>query len=318
MSAVRRIPLVVVPALLCLSLTACGEEQAPAEPTKERLEAVEISGEVGDEPEVTWTSQMSADKIESETLVTGDGAALEDGDKVLAHIWIGNGYTEDKAFSTHDKDATAELVTVDEALPPFLASIKGATIGSRIAVTSSAEEAFGPAGNAQLGIGNKDSVLVVVDLASGLADPPTGTRPPAPPWVPKIEFKDKVLSGLDFTNVPEPGDELLESVLFEGTGAVVEKGNAVVVNYLGQVYSLDKKRQKPFDENFSTGEPTAFPIGTGSVVKGWDQTIVGKKVGTRMVIAVPPKLGYGAEGNKDAGIEGTDTLYFVIDILATA
>ena len=45
---------------------------------------------------------------------------------------------------------------------------------------------------------------------------------------------------------------------------------------------------------------------------------MGKKVGTRMVIAVPPDLGYGDEGNPDAGIKRTDTLYFLIDILATA
>jgi peptidylprolyl isomerase len=313
-SAVPRLPLLLVPALLSLSLAACGDEPAPAEPTKERLEAVEISGEVGEEPTVTWSSQMTAGKIESETLVTGEGAELEDGDQVLAHLWIGNGYTEDKAFSTHDKDATAELVTVDESLPPFLAAIEGATIGSRIVVTSSAEEAFGPAGNSQLGIGNKDSVLVVIDLAAGIADPPSGTRPPAPAWVPRIEFDKGVPARFDFTGVPEPTDQFQESVLFDGDGPVVEKGNAIVVKYLGQVYG----GKKPFDENFSTGVPTAFGIGSGNVIKGWDRTLVGKKVGTRLVIAVPPALGYGEEGNPDAQIKGTDTLYFLIDVLATA
>jgi peptidylprolyl isomerase len=313
-SVLRRLPLLLVPALLSVSLTACGDEAAPAEPTEERLDAVEISGEVGDEPTVTWASQMSAGEIEAETLVTGDGPVLEDKDQVLAHIWIGNGFTRDKAFSTHDEDATAELVTVDESLPPFLASVKGATIGSRIAVTSSAEEAFGPAGNSQLGIGNKDSVLVIVDLASGIADPPTGTRPPAPAWVPKIEFGKGAPTAFDFAGVPEPGDDLLESVLFEGEGATVEEGNAIVVRYLGQVYGGDK----PFDENFSADQPTSFAIGTGGVIKGWDETLVGKKVGTRLVISVPPNKGYGKEGNKDAGIKGTDTLYFLIDILATA
>lgn len=313
MSALRRLPLLLVPALLSVSLAACGDEPAPAEPTKERLDAVEISGEVGAEPEVNWTSQMTAGKIKAETLVTGDGATLEEGDQVLAHLWIGNGFTETKAFSTHDEDATAELVTVDDQLPPFLASIKGATIGSRIAVTSSAEEAFGEAGNATLGIGNKDSVLVIIDLATGLDDGPTGTRPPAPAWVPPLEFKKGVLSGFDFEGVPEPTPDLQKAVLFEGDGAVVEQGNAVVVRYLGQVYG----GKKPFDENFS-GAPTAFAIGTGAVIKGWDQTLVGATVGTRMVIAVPPDLGYGEEGNPDAGIKRTDTLYFVIDVLATA
>jgi peptidylprolyl isomerase len=313
-SALRRLPLILVPVLLSVGLAACGDEPVPAEPTKERLDAVQIDGEIGDEPEVTWSSQMSAGKIESETLVTGDGAALEEGDQALAHLWIGNGFTEAKAFSTHDEDATAELVTVDAELPPFLASIKGATIGSRIAVTSSAEAAFGAAGNAQLGIGNKDSVLVIIDLASGIDEGPTGTRPAAPAWVPPLEFKKGVLSGFDFDGVPEPTAELRKAVLFEGGGAVVEKGNAIVVRYLGQVFAGDK----PFDENFSAATPTSFAIGTGAVIKGWDRALVDATVGTRMVIAVPPDLGYGEQGNPDAGIKRTDTLYFVIDILATA
>jgi peptidylprolyl isomerase len=312
-SALRRISFLLVPALLSVSLAACGDEPAPAEPTEERLDAVEITGEVGAEPEVTWKSQMSAGKIEAETLVTGDGAKLEDGDQLLAHLWIGNGFTQGKAFSTHDEDATAELVTVDEALPPFLAAIKGATIGSRIVVTSSAEEAFGEAGNSQLGIGNKDTVLVVVDLASGIAEPPSGTRPPAPAWVPKIEFSKGVVSGFDFEGVPEPTDKLRTSVLFEGDGAEVVKGNAIVVRYLGQTYG----GKKPFDENFSA-EPTKFGIGRGEVVKGWDRALVGTTVGTRLVLAIPPELAYGEAGNPDAGIKPTDTLYFVIDVLATA
>lgn len=314
MSALRRLPLLVVPALLVVSLAACGDEPAPAEPSQERLDAVEISGDVGAEPTVTWKGQMTAGKIESETLVTGDGAALADGDQVLAHLWIGNGYTEDKAFSTHDKDASAELVTIDDTLPPFLAAIKGATIGSRLAVTSSAEDAFGAAGNAQLGIGNKDSVLVIVDLASGIDASPTGPRPPAPAWVPPLRFKKGAPSGFKFEGVPAPTDALRKAVLVQGEGAVVEKGSAIAVSYLGQVFG----GEKPFDENFSSGKPTSFGIGSGQVIKAWDEALVGARVGTRMVIEVPPDLGYGEEGNPDAGIKATDTLVFVIDILATA
>jgi peptidylprolyl isomerase len=311
---VRRLTLLLAPVLLSVGLTACGDEAAPAEPTKERLDAVQIAGEVGEQPEVTWSSQMTAGKIESETLVTGEGAALEEGDQALAHLWIGNGYTQSQAFSTHDEDATAELVTVDAQLPPFLAAVEGATIGSRIAVTSSAEEAFGAAGNAALGIGNKDSVLVVVDLVSGIDEGPTGTGPRGPAWVPALELDKGVVSGFDFDGVPEPTAELRKAVLVKGDGVAVEKGNAIVVRYLGQVYG----GKKPFDENFSTGTPTSFAIGTGAVIKGWDKALVGATVGTRMVIAVPPDLGYGDKGNPDAGIERTDTLYFVIDVLATA
>jgi peptidylprolyl isomerase len=54
------------------------------------------------------------------------------------------------------------------------------------------------------------------------------------------------------------------------------------------------------------------------LVEGWQQALVGKTVGSRVVLAIPPRLGYGAEGNEGAGIRGTDTIYFVIDILGRA
>ncbi len=87
----------------------------------------------------------------------------------------------------------------------------------------------------------------------------------------------------------------------------------IVANYLGQVFDA----KKPFDESYS-GEPVAFPIGLGNVIKGWDQALVGQTVGSRVILAIPAKLGYGTKGSPQAGIEGGDTLYFVVDILAAA
>ena len=54
------------------------------------------------------------------------------------------------------------------------------------------------------------------------------------------------------------------------------------------------------------------------MITGWDKTLVGQKVGSRVVLAVPPKEGYGKQGQPQAGIKGTDTLYFVVDILGAA
>ncbi|HYH34821.1 MAG TPA: FKBP-type peptidyl-prolyl cis-trans isomerase, partial [Nocardioides sp.] len=105
--------------------------------------------------------------------------------------------------------------------------------------------------------------------------------------------------------------ELKSAYLIEGEGPAVEKGQTIVVDYLGQVYG----GKKPFDESFSA-QPASFQIGVGGVVKGWDQTLVGAPVGSRVVMAIPPKLGYGEQGNEGAGIKGTDTLYFVVDVLA--
>ncbi|UMG92516.1 FKBP-type peptidyl-prolyl cis-trans isomerase [Nocardioides sp. TF02-7] len=121
-------------------------------------------------------------------------------------------------------------------------------------------------------------------------------------------------TALDTEGLPEPDPKakaLAKAVLIEGTGPAVEKGDTIVVNYLGQVWGGDK----PFDESFSK-QPFEVPIGAGAVVKGWDQGLVGVPVGSRVILRIPPVLGYGKQGSGD--IKGTDTMYFVVDVLAAA
>jgi peptidylprolyl isomerase len=315
--------LALIPALLsvcALTLSACGSDDGddgfPASgKTLDRLDAVTISGDVGTAPEVKWKGEMDAGKVETETVTEGDGDALEDQQSVLAHLWIGNGFSQEQAFSTYD-DKKAELLTVNEQLPPFLAGIKDAKVGSRLAITASAEEAFGETGNSGIGIGNKDTVLVIVDLVSKVLDQPEdGERTPPPDWMPAITSAKGVPTGFDFTGTPAPSTDLRRVQLIKGTGPRVEKGQTIAVRYLGEVFGGDN----PFDENFSgEGTPTTFGIGSGQVIKGWDKALDGVPVGSRVVLSIPPDLGYGDAGNTDAGIKGTDTLFFVIDVLAAA
>ena len=278
------------------------------------LSSVEISGEPGVDPEVTWDGELEADEIETDVITEGEGDAIETGDQVLAHIWIGNGFTQEKAYSTYEA-SEPQLLTVDEAQlsPLFLSGLEGQKVGSRVAIAASAETAFGEAGNPQLNIGNKDTVLTIIDVISAINDSPEGKDQKAPSWAPSLQGDEDAPTGFDFAGTPEPTDTLRSAVLVQGDGPVVEKGQTMAVNYLGQVYD----GKKPFDESYSA-QPTAFPIGVGSVVEGWDQALVGQTVGSRVVIAIPPDLGYGDKGNPQAGIKGTDTLFFVVDILGAA
>ena len=192
----------------------------------------------------------------------------------------------------------------------FIEGLEGQKVGSRVAVAASAETAFGEAGNAQLGIGNKDTVVAVIDLLTAVPEGPEGEEQDAPSWAPALQGDEAAPTGLDFAGTPKPGDSLQSAYLIEGEGEEVQKGQTIVVNYLGQVYG----GKKPFDESYSA-QPTSFQIGVGGVVKGWDQTLVGVPVGSRVIMAIPPELGYGEQGNPQAGIKGTDTLYFVVDVL---
>lgn len=304
--------------LLSAVLVACGDDATDSSEEGASggsgLSEVEIAGEPGADPEVTWDGELEADEIETEVVAEGDGEDIESGDQVFAHIWIGNGFTQEKAYSTYDA-TEPQLLTVDEEQlsPLFIAGLEGQQVGSRVAIAASAETAFGEAGNPQLNIGNKDTVLTVIDVISTIEDGPDGKDQKPSSWVPELQGDEQAPTGFAFAGTPEPTDSLRTAVLVEGAGPVVEQGQTMAVNYLGQVYD----GKQPFDESYSA-QPTAFPIGVGSVVAGWDEALVGQTVGSRVVLAIPPELGYGKKGNPDAGIKGTDTLYFVVDILGVA
>ncbi|MEU6767927.1 FKBP-type peptidyl-prolyl cis-trans isomerase [Streptomyces sp. NPDC046853] len=111
----------------------------------------------------------------------------------------------------------------------------------------------------------------------------------------------------------KPSSDLAVKTLVEGKGDVVKKGDYLQANYLGQIWAT----AKVFDNSYDRGNPTVFPIGVGQVIPGWDQALVGKKLDSRVQLAIPPKMGYGTEGNKQAGIKGDDTLVFVVDLVGT-
>lgn len=108
----------------------------------------------------------------------------------------------------------------------------------------------------------------------------------------------------------KPSSSLQTKVLSQGSGPVVQKGQLLVADYLGQIWS-----GKVFDNSYDRGQPAAFQIGVGKVIPGWDKGLVGQKAGSRVLLVIPPADGYGAQGNAQAGIKGTDTLVFVVDIV---
>ncbi|MET0863402.1 MAG: FKBP-type peptidyl-prolyl cis-trans isomerase [Nakamurella sp.] len=109
----------------------------------------------------------------------------------------------------------------------------------------------------------------------------------------------------------DPVGSLQRVVLSEGTGPVVAEGDWVVVNYLGQIWGGEV-----FDNSFDKGKTLAFQASPeGQVVPGWRIGMIGVPVGSRIMLTLPPADGYGAAGSSGAGIGGTDTLVFIVDIV---
>jgi len=108
----------------------------------------------------------------------------------------------------------------------------------------------------------------------------------------------------------EPPTELQVTDINVGDGAEAAAGQTAVVHYVGVAFSSGEE----FDASWSRGEPFAFPLGGGRVIAGWDQGVVGMKVGGRRRLVIPPHLGYGDRG-AGAAIPPGETLIFVVDLL---
>jgi len=103
---------------------------------------------------------------------------------------------------------------------------------------------------------------------------------------------------------------LVTKNLIEGKGPEAKAGDKVTVQYVGVLYDNGKQ----FDASWDRGQPFSFTLGRGQVIAGWDQGVEGMKVGGRRELIIPPKLGYGPQGN--GPIPPNSTLVFVIDLLA--
>ena len=99
-----------------------------------------------------------------------------------------------------------------------------------------------------------------------------------------------------------------------GTGASPKTGQTCVMHYTGWLYENGTKGSK-FDSSVDRNEPFEFAIGTGNVIKGWDEGVITMKVGGKRTLIIPPALGYGARGAGGV-IPPNATLLFDVELLA--
>jgi peptidylprolyl isomerase len=123
-----------------------------------------------------------------------------------------------------------------------------------------------------------------------LAQPPAAAVPPELSKEPDVKAGQGAVSKLTVTP------------LIAGRGPAVQKGQTVTANYK----VINYKTGQLIDSSWKTGQPFSTAIGVGQVIKGWDESIPGQKVGSRIQIDVPEALAYPGQGD----------LRFVVDILA--
>jgi peptidylprolyl isomerase len=108
---------------------------------------------------------------------------------------------------------------------------------------------------------------------------------------------------------PDPNAKLVSTDLVVGKGAAAKSGDTVSVHYVGTLADGTK-----FDSSRDRGQPFVFTLGKGQVIRGWDQGVVGMKVGGKRKLVIPPALAYGDHGMGGA-IPPNSTLTFEVELM---
>jgi FKBP-type peptidyl-prolyl cis-trans isomerase len=127
-----------------------------------------------------------------------------------------------------------------------------------------------------------------------------------PVWV--VVAAALALGGCGSDSPTEPSLFRAEDLVV-GSGDPAVPGDALTVHYIGSF-----EGGQVFESSYQLGQPYTFRLGAGTVIQGWDQGLVGMRVGGKRRLTIPPALAYGAEGQP--GIPGNATLIFEIDLIA--
>lgn len=315
----------LIPALACvLALAACGSPSASptitaspstsatpsasATPTasiavSDSLDAIKVTGAKGKLPTVTIKAPFAIDKTRVQVLGKGSGdKAVADG-YVTVNYYGALGRTGKKFEESFSSGSTATF-PLGQVIAGFKTGLTGQQAGSRVLIAMPGADAYDAnptSGPTDYQVG--DTLVFVVDIISVSVAGPTGKPVTPASGLPTVSGADKPT-----ITIPSgtPPTKMVTQPLTEGTGNKVAKTDTIMARYVG--YSW--KTGKLIDDGFDT--PTSGKV--TDLIPGWQTGLVGKKVGSRVLLVLPPAEGF-PNGSNNPPVEAGDTVVYVIDIL---
>lgn len=269
-------------------------------------ESVLVDGDLGEAPMIVAGGPYDVERVQRSVLIEGSGAPASRGDLVQAAITILNATSGERAPGT----ASARvLLTEDATQPGLLATILCTPPGSRVVGVVPAEQAYGSAGQPELAIGPDDDLVLVIDVLAVIPQQAAGEQRPLPEGFPALGL-EFAADGRPTVTIPDASapPSTVSAILIEGAGPVVGVGD----EFLVQFQAVNWRTREVFDETWGDA-----PRSLLTVLPGVDAAIVGRTVGSRVVVVAAPADGFGSTGSPSSGVLPTDTVVYVVDILAT-
>ncbi|EMF28413.1 FKBP-type peptidyl-prolyl cis-trans isomerase [Streptomyces pseudogriseolus] len=329
----RRSLLIAVPAGLA-TLAACGDDKSdsgkasetasPSAPEESAapspkivegpLPAITAGTKFGEKPTVAKGSGEPSKDLAVKTVIAGGGRTIAENDFVVAN-YLGQVWSTAKVFdNSYDrKQPLAIQLAQGTIIDGWRYGLVGKKTGSRVQMAIPPTWGYGDQGNAQAGIKGTDTLVFVVDVEDtfNAKSSAKGTDVAQDDIdLPKVGTNtDGKAPSIEVPDAAAP-KKLVANYVIEGDGAKVGAEDSVLVQYKGVLWDGGKE----FDSTYGRGQLTSFSL--QQVVKGWAQGLTGKKVGSRVLIVIPPELGYGDNPPQGSGIQKDSTLVFSVDILA--
>ncbi|AAO44416.1 FKBP-type peptidyl-prolyl cis-trans isomerase [Tropheryma whipplei] len=266
-------------------------------------QGIKVDGKFGTPVRVSIETVVKVKDVTRTVIDEGDGPELKSGDLVAYQVAYFNGTTGDRIkpgeFGTA-RGISTYTVGQGAYLDKILQKVK---VHSRILAQVPGALLWGSDSRPE-GVGERDNAVVVLDVLNVIATKLNGPKKPSPPGLPTVVDS---ANGPKILPVTAPAPQALSVVtLIEGSGHPVKPTDKVTVHYVGALWS-----GKVFDSSWNRRAPAEFLL--DGLIKGVKDGLVGAKVGSRLLIVVPPALGYGDKAQGD--IPANSTLIFVFDIL---
>lgn len=281
----------------------------------EASDSVSVSGDFGAVPEITIDFPVTAETTERTVLIAGEGPVAGDGSNIMVEVSLLNG-TTGAEITTTGFDGTQTLpFEVDEAsmIPGLVRTLKCSAAGTRVVGVIPPTEGYGEEGREDLSVAGTDSLVFVADVVeiTPAAEPITVLPYDEIEGLPEVTFASDGEPTIT-TPATDPPTETQIGLIEAGDGDVVGASADVTVHYRG----INWNTGEMFDDSWSRGEPSVF--NTAGVIEGFRAAIEGQTVGSTLISVVAPNDGYGPSGGSGEMIGATDTIVFVIEIVAAS
>jgi len=319
----RLLAITAIPLLACLVIAGCGSAKPASSASSSSSAAtsnsnanssVTVGGAFGATPTVKIPKLDANNKLTVKTVIQGTGTTVTKADAMAADfvLYFWDGTTSALKANTFTQNPTVIGGTM---LPGLETALIGQKVGSRVLAVIPPAEGYGTSGNSQLGIKGTTTLVFVIDLLKSYADTASASGAQESAGGGTLPTVTAHAGAGPTLIIPanNPPSTLVTKTLIKGSGPKVAKGQFIIAQYTGYIW----RTKKVFDSSWTSGSPFGFVIGASpeQVIPGWDSGLAGQTVGSRVMLVIPPKEGYGSTGASQAGITGTDTLVFVVDII---